>query len=339
MRAGCEKHPGARPFAESLLTVIITTHPRAQVKRDKCGDTSDAGSDSGVIASCEFSILDRIKAVLEDKTLEPSERVVLVRLMLSAGECGETTWKHETIAERIGISSRHSKRIIKALHAKGQLRVVQMGLRKANRHLMPWHSQFSDVTPTSLISLPEVKSVSPIEPIKGDTQVTSRSDTHDTSVVTPMALPIGEDSGSEEALSEESSDLRPRDGGLVVVSPDYKTRIEPSHIKHWQRERFVEWWAVYWRKVAKQPAQKAFTRQVRSPERFEQVMNATRMQTPLMMSRSPDKRPHGATWLNDSRWDDEIDEELKQPQLAHHPQLLSTKDEQIAQWREQLEVV
>jgi hypothetical protein len=70
-------------------------------------------------------------------------------------------------------------------------------------------------------------------------------------------------------------------------------------------EWFDQWWAIYWRKVARKPAQKAFQAHVKTPERFAEVMAATRAQTPTMMARDPEKRPHGATWLNAERWNDE----------------------------------
>jgi hypothetical protein len=70
-------------------------------------------------------------------------------------------------------------------------------------------------------------------------------------------------------------------------------------------EWFAEWWAIYWRRVAKKPAQKAFHGAVKTPQRFRQIMEATRAQLPAMMAREPEKRPHGATWLNAERWNDE----------------------------------
>lgn len=70
-------------------------------------------------------------------------------------------------------------------------------------------------------------------------------------------------------------------------------------------EWFEEWWSIYWRKVSRKPAEKAFRQQVKTPERFAEVMAATRKQTAAMLSRDPDHRPHGATWLNAERWKDE----------------------------------
>jgi hypothetical protein len=72
-----------------------------------------------------------------------------------------------------------------------------------------------------------------------------------------------------------------------------------------QAEWFSEFWAAYWRRVARKPAEKAFRVHVKTEERFQQVMAAVKRQLPGMMEREPDKRPHGATWLNAERWNDE----------------------------------
>jgi hypothetical protein len=37
-------------------------------------------------------------------------------------------------------------------------------------------------------------------------------------------------------------------------------------------------------------------------------MAATRAQKPEMLSKEPSKRPHGASWLNGERWQDELSE-------------------------------
>ncbi len=74
-----------------------------------------------------------------------------------------------------------------------------------------------------------------------------------------------------------------------------------------QKTWFNAWWAEYWLRKAKKPARKAFGRHVQTAERFAKVMAATRAQKPEMRNREASKRPHGATWLNDERWDDEIE--------------------------------
>jgi hypothetical protein len=98
-------------------------------------------------------------------------------------------------------------------------------------------------------------------------------------------------------------------------------------------EWFDEWWQIYWRKVAKKPAQKAFQKHVKTRQRFEEVMAATRAQTATMMARDPDKRPHGATWLNQERWNDEP----STPATAKKSPERQSLEERVKQrWRERL---
>jgi hypothetical protein len=68
---------------------------------------------------------------------------------------------------------------------------------------------------------------------------------------------------------------------------------------------FTGWWAEYWLHKARKAARQAFAKQVRTAARFQQVMAATQAQKPEMLTRESSKRPHGATWLNGERWEDE----------------------------------
>lgn len=79
-----------------------------------------------------------------------------------------------------------------------------------------------------------------------------------------------------------------------------------------QESWFGVWWAAYWLHKAKKAARRAFGRQVKTAARFEQVMAATEAQTPEMLGREPQHRPHGATWLNGERWGDEAAGPAKQ---------------------------
>ncbi len=67
---------------------------------------------------------------------------------------------------------------------------------------------------------------------------------------------------------------------------------------------FDAWWEIFWLDIAKKAAQQAFKTQVRTPERFQEIMRATEAQRPGMLAREPRHRPHGATWLRDERWND-----------------------------------
>jgi hypothetical protein len=67
---------------------------------------------------------------------------------------------------------------------------------------------------------------------------------------------------------------------------------------------FSSWWDIYFLKKSKKAAFVAFCRHVKTAARFEEVMAATRAQSPEMLTREEKHRPHGATWLNGERWND-----------------------------------
>jgi hypothetical protein len=68
---------------------------------------------------------------------------------------------------------------------------------------------------------------------------------------------------------------------------------------------FETFWKSYWLSKAKKPALAAFLRQVKTEERFAEVMVAVKSQSPEMLSREPSRRPYAASWLNAERWQDE----------------------------------
>jgi hypothetical protein len=94
----------------------------------------------------------------------------------------------------------------------------------------------------------------------------------------------------------------------AVFSVEPATRTIPGRETNSEQEDwFSQWWDEYWLHRAKKAAHEAFRRHVRTEARFRQVLAATRAQKPEMLSRERSKRPHGATWLNQERWEDEID--------------------------------
>ena len=76
-------------------------------------------------------------------------------------------------------------------------------------------------------------------------------------------------------------------------------------LTHEQDEWFTAWWSAYWLRKAKKAARQAFGKHIRTAVRFAEVMAATQQQAPDMLTREPQHRPHGATWLNGERWSDE----------------------------------
>ena len=82
---------------------------------------------------------------------------------------------------------------------------------------------------------------------------------------------------------------------------------------------FVEWWNLYWLHKARKNAEKAFRKKVNDEPTFADVMSATKAQRQEMLSREPDRRPHGATWLNGERWKDELITEATAKEQSPYP--------------------
>lgn len=133
--------------------------------------------------------------------------------------------------------------------------------------------------------------------------------------------PNGTNSSSSSSSSSEtlSQNLKPFDQPTPLVDPDTPPfdspelgfDLEPDPPKVDAKEDkipalFDQWWAIYWRHEAKKPALKAFRKHCLSPRRFKTIMAATEAQKPKMLSREPESRPQGATWLNGERWEDPL---------------------------------
>jgi hypothetical protein len=96
-------------------------------------------------------------------------------------------------------------------------------------------------------------------------------------------------------------------GALFPVEPRVTPRAKPfaQGMTTQQEGWFASWWSEYFRRTAKKAAREAFRKQVKTEARFQHVMAATRAQRPEMLSREEGKRPHGASWINGERWEDE----------------------------------
>jgi hypothetical protein len=122
---------------------------------------------------------------------------------------------------------------------------------------------------------------------------------------------------------------------LFPVEPQPEATVQT--IEKQQLAWFQKWWPIYWRHVARKPAWKAFQRHVRTESRFQQVVWATEQQKPAMMAREPDRRPHGATWLNGERWEDDEAEYIQGaevcPQAVDVAPISDVREETEAQRR------
>jgi hypothetical protein len=85
----------------------------------------------------------------------------------------------------------------------------------------------------------------------------------------------------------------------------------PDELTPQQHLWFAQAWRIYWRRVAKKPARRAFGKAITTAEIFGRVLAAIQSQTPEMLAREAAHRPHFATWLNQERWGDEAAEPPK----------------------------
>jgi hypothetical protein len=109
-------------------------------------------------------------------------------------------------------------------------------------------------------------------------------------------------------------------GGAPFPAGGPKSRGASQGLTSQQDVWFSEWWAAYWRRVARKDAREAFAKHVKTEDRFQQVMAATRAQSPGMLAKEERFRPLGASWLNGERWQDEITEQQQQPKNDDYPE-------------------
>lgn len=88
-----------------------------------------------------------------------------------------------------------------------------------------------------------------------------------------------------------------------------------------QEKWFTLWWSEYWLHKAKEKARVAFEKHVNTQKRFIQILIATRKQKPEMLTSEPRHRPHGATWLNGKRWEDEVSHPTPAADHYDYPEL------------------
>jgi hypothetical protein len=101
---------------------------------------------------------------------------------------------------------------------------------------------------------------------------------------------------------------------ILIEAPQQPSSPKrPSGNTREQEGWFASWWAAYWLHKAKKAARQAFEKQVRTVETFKRVMAATEAQSPEMLGREPQHRPHGATWLYQERWEDEPAQAANRP--------------------------
>jgi biotin operon repressor len=269
---------------------------------------------------CGFYPPDVVNANTRLKLTDGQKRLY-ERAVRWAGRNGEFWYSFPEIAEKLGKSERQIYRDMATLEEKGLMAHVRRR-RQSNLYRFLWHPIF-EVQPTAHQEILNLTSTA-------DQELLNLTSTSKKAVLN-LTSTSGELCPKENYVQEEPPlppSLCASDDARMVESA--LTKI-PRSADGYRPEWFEEWWAIYWRKVARKPAQKAFQKHVKTRQRFEEVMAATRAQTPTMMARDPEKRPHGATWLNGERWNDEPSTPAKKP-----PERQSLIERTKARWAERL---
>jgi hypothetical protein len=72
---------------------------------------------------------------------------------------------------------------------------------------------------------------------------------------------------------------------------------------------FQEFWGLFWRKVKKAKAVKAWSNIDPDPKLTQVIFAAVKAQRKEQLGREPKFRPHAASWLNGREWENEADPE------------------------------
>jgi hypothetical protein len=132
----------------------------------------------------------------------------------------------------------------------------------------------------------------------------------------------------ENICASPSGNARVGDVPSIDTEPDALFPLEPTQpgkparggMTEGQERWFTIWWAEYWLHKGKKYGRIAFAKYVKTESRFQEVLAATRAQTPEMLARPKDKRPYPATWLNGERWEDEIADQQPQTKNDDYPE-------------------
>lgn len=76
-----------------------------------------------------------------------------------------------------------------------------------------------------------------------------------------------------------------------------------------EAEPFSSFWSLYPRRVAKRAALKAWEKEMRSGTNPEEIIEGLRRQLAHLLAKEAQFIPHPATWLNQGRWEDEVNEQ------------------------------
>lgn len=233
-----------------------------------------------------------------DSTVPAPERFTLVALADRADEEGECWPSIPTLARKCRTGESTVRRHIKSLQVMGVLSVAhrlnnssvyRISLARLRELIDPSESDTPcqiDTPPqgeTSQIEHPSQSEQCTPPNLSSDPSQSERLSIRDTSVDPPVRI-----------------EPDPADGFLLTVDGLAAGGVEAE---------FEIWWKQWPRKIAKPKALESYRKARKKKIPAELLLSTASQQLAAWraMGRDKDKIPHGATWLNQERWNDEVE--------------------------------
>ena len=275
--------------------------------------------------------------ILQDRSLTPTQRIVLQYFAWRQGRNGEAWPAQATIAEELGISQRHVRTVCRELQAKGKIDITWPagpGRNHSKRYVVI--SSKSQKTPPASVeekrkphsAFGQEKTGTPL-PLLDPEKRNPSSRKRGTSV--PVAY-------RKNTYREHiHSDVRAEN---LAKSPDEDLFGTPIHTSFGgvtpfaNGDYFDRFWAEYPRKVARKKCLGIWRSLKLTIEQAERVIEAVRCYKQTDQWQKDDGRftPHPSTFLNQRRWEDEIP--TKPEPKRGDPDWDPTDEEGIAIFRE-----
>ena len=239
-------------------------------------------------------------ALLRYKGLSSTAKLLWARLAQYAGKNGECFPSQKTLAEELGITERQIITMLKQLVAKGFIKQEKpKGLdklvHKTSRYYFLWHKYF-DISQTSdgnQMCSPE-----------SEENFTSESEENFTS--------------SERESIEKEREYKEKEDGSLFPSPLKGKNLLKKNPPLKEKillleEGFNKFWTIYPWKVAKAPAFKAWTKLCPDSSLLEIILSAVEAHKKTKQWQDKQFIPRPLTWLNQKRWEDELEEKSDDP--------------------------
>ena len=252
--------------------------------------------------------------------LEPVDRLVFLGLISLADDFGRVHDLEKVIDAFIFPNTSHSVRESLAnLSRMVRIRRGKASNGKPILEIVNWSKHQRVDKPQPKMALPPIDTI-----------------TNENVDVTPIRESLANDSGMVRdfgAPRPPTTDLRTQttdQKSETVIRERKKRKTKPETLKG-----FDEWYAIYPKKVAKSAAEKAYPNAVAKIQATECIDESqsvallfqwTHERLPSLLSTEIQFRPNPATWLNDSRYRDEV---ANEPELSKglKPFTPSTGDE------------